>query len=175
MRCSSDLRKRGIDFVRGGGSKAEAARRFQVSRASVYHWVTAPDGLAYQRPGPRGPRRLDWAALRAHVQQYPALTQKERAQHFRVSRHCIWYALRQMGVTWKKKRWATPSGVGGKGKPTYGCESARGAGAKSLSTWMRAGSVPPSPASTPMRRRGGEYTGCAPATVVLGLPSLPLG
>ena len=102
MRCSSDLRKRGIDFVRGGGSKAEAARRFQVSRASVYHWVTAPDGLAYQRPGPRGPRRLDWAALRAHVQQYPALTQKERAQHFRVSRHCIWYALRQMGVTWKK-------------------------------------------------------------------------
>ncbi len=102
MRCSSDLRKRVIDFVRGGGSKAEAARRFQVSRASVYTWLKAPDGLAYQRPGPRHPRRLDWEALREHVGQEPDRTQKEHARHFGVSRQCIWHALRQMGVTRKK-------------------------------------------------------------------------
>ena len=60
MRCSPDLRKRVIDFVRGGGSKTETAWRFQVSRASVYNWANAPNGLAYQRPGPKGPRRLDW-------------------------------------------------------------------------------------------------------------------
>ncbi len=102
MRCSSDLRKRVLDYVRGGGSKAAAARRFQVSRASVYNWLQAPDGLAYQRPGPRHPRRLDWEALRAHVRQEPDRTQKERARHFGVSRHCIWHALRQMGVTRKK-------------------------------------------------------------------------
>lgn len=88
--------------MQAGGRKTEAARRFQVARASVYNWVKAPDGLAYQRPGPRGPRRLDWEALRAHVAQQPDLTQKERARHFGVSRHCIWYALRQMGMTWKK-------------------------------------------------------------------------
>ena len=67
MRCSSDLRRRVIDFVRNGGSKAEAARRFQVARSSVYRWMDAEDGLAYRRPGPRGPRTLDWEALRAHV------------------------------------------------------------------------------------------------------------
>ena len=102
MRCSSDLRKRILDYVRGGGSKAAAARRFQVSRASVYNWLKAPDGLAYQRTGPRHPRRLDWEALRAHVGQYPERTQKERARHFGVSQQCIWRALRQMGITWKK-------------------------------------------------------------------------
>ena len=69
MRCSQDLRKRVIDFVRAGASKTQAARRFQVSRASVYNWVSAPDGLAYQRPGPKGPRRLDGEALRAHGKQ----------------------------------------------------------------------------------------------------------
>ena len=47
MRCSSDLRKRVLDDVRGGGSKAAAARRFQVSRASVYTWLKAPDGRRY--------------------------------------------------------------------------------------------------------------------------------
>jgi transposase len=99
MRCSSDLRKRVIEFVRGGGSKAEAARRFQVSRTSVYNWTDVADGLAYERPGPKGPRRLDWTALRTHVARQPEATQKERARHFGVSRHCSWHALQRMGLS----------------------------------------------------------------------------
>ena len=102
MRCRGDLRKRVIDFARGGGSKAEAARRFQVGRASVYRWVNAPEGLRYSRPGPRGPRRLDWEALRRQIQEQSDRTQKQRARHFDVSRHCIWYALQKMGLSRKK-------------------------------------------------------------------------
>lgn len=102
MRCSTDLRKRVIEFVRDGGSKAEAARRFEVSRASVYNWLKSSDGLSYKRPGPRGPRRLDWEALRRQVEQYPDRTQKERAHHFGVSRHCIWHALQRMKLSRKK-------------------------------------------------------------------------
>ena len=78
MRRSQDLRKRVIVFVRGGGSTTEAARRFQVSRASGYNWTSVPDGLVYRRPGPRGPRRLDWEALRSDVATHPDRTQKER-------------------------------------------------------------------------------------------------
>jgi transposase len=102
MRCSQDLRKRVLAFVQGGGSKAEAARRFQVGRASVYRWTKGRAGLTSRRPGPTGPRRLDWAALRAHVQQQPDATQQERAHHFGVSRHCIWYGLQRLQVSWKK-------------------------------------------------------------------------
>lgn len=102
MRCSIDLRKRVIAFVQGGGSKVEAARRFQVGRASVYRWLASSEGLRYQRPGPTGPRRLDWAALRVHVEQQPEATPKERARHFGVSRHCIWYGLKRRGISWKK-------------------------------------------------------------------------
>lgn len=102
MRCSSDIRKRVVSFVLGGGSKSEAARRFQVSRASVYNWLNAPDALSYQKPGPRRPSKLDWEALRAHVEAHDDMTQAERAKHFGVSRHCIWHALRQMNLTRKK-------------------------------------------------------------------------
>jgi transposase len=102
MRCSGDLRKRVIDFVRGGGSQTEAARRFQVGRASVYRWVNAPEGLRYSGPGPHGPRRLDWEALRRQVQAQSDMTQKERACPFGVSRYCIWYALQKMGLSRKK-------------------------------------------------------------------------
>jgi transposase len=102
MRCSQDLRKRVIKFVQGGGRKAEAARRFQVSRASVYNWTSVADGLAYRRPGPKGPRRLDWEALRRDVAMHPDRTQKERARQFGVSRHCIWHALQRMRLSRKK-------------------------------------------------------------------------
>jgi transposase len=101
MRCSQDVRKRMITFVQGGGSKAAAARRFQVGRASVYRWAKGPEGLTYRRPGPTGPWRLDWAALRVQVEQYPDATQKERARHFGVSRHCLWYGLQRLQVSWK--------------------------------------------------------------------------
>lgn len=103
MRCSKDIRKRVIALVRGGGSKAEAARRFQVSRGSVYNWVKAADALSYHKPGPKKGRKLAWEALRCHVEEHDNLTQKERARHFGVSRHCIWNALRKMGLTRKKK------------------------------------------------------------------------
>ena len=102
MRCSSDLRQRVVDFVRGGGSKAEAARRFKVGEASVYRWLK-PGGMAYKRPGPQGPRKLDWEALRRHVEAHPDQTQAERARHFQVSRHGIWHALQRLQVTYKKK------------------------------------------------------------------------
>jgi transposase len=102
MRCSSDIRKRVIDFVRGGGSKAEAARRFQVSRASVYNWLSAPDALSYKRPGPRRPRKLDWDVLQHHVKEHDDLTYKERARHFGVSYYCVWYAMHKMGLSRKK-------------------------------------------------------------------------
>ncbi|MBS0152908.1 MAG: hypothetical protein JSR31_18440 [Nitrospira sp.] len=102
MRCSPDLRQRVVDCVRGGGSKAEAARRFSVGEASVYRWLK-PGGLTYQRPGPRRAHKLDWEQLRRHVEDHPDRTQAERARHFHVSRHCIWNALRKLAVTHKKK------------------------------------------------------------------------
>jgi transposase len=102
MRCSKDIRQRVIAFVRSGGSKAEAARRFQVSRGSIYNWLEAPDALSHRKPGPKSGRTLDWEALRRHVEDHDDLTQKERARHFGVSRHCIWNALRKMGITRKK-------------------------------------------------------------------------
>lgn len=102
MRCSKDIRKRVIAFVSSGGSKAEAARRFQVSRGSIYNWMNAADALSYRKPGPKHSHKLDWEELRRQIEAHEDLTQKERAGHFGVSRHCIWHALRKMKLTRKK-------------------------------------------------------------------------
>ncbi|MBK8278418.1 MAG: hypothetical protein IPK92_22025 [Nitrospira sp.] len=58
--------------------------------------------MAYKRPGPQRPHKLDWGALRRHVEEHPDRTQAERARHFQVSRYCIWNALRKLAVPHKK-------------------------------------------------------------------------
>ena len=102
MRYSADLRKRVLDFIKAGGSKVEACRRFSISRATLYKWLNAKDPFAYQKPGPRGPRSIDYDALKQHVADFPDQTLKERACHFGVSTFCISYGLKNIGCTRKK-------------------------------------------------------------------------
>lgn len=102
MRYSSDLRKRVLDFIQAGGSKTEAAQRFNVGRTTIYKWLNAPNPFAYQRPGPRGPRSIDYDALKQHIADFPDQTLKERAVHFGVSTFCIGYSLKRLGYTRKK-------------------------------------------------------------------------
>ena len=107
MSYSSDFRKCVLDFVSTGGSKAEASRRFGISRTSIYKWLNAQDPFASEKPGPRGPRCLDYQALGQHVADFPDATQNERAAHFGVSRQSIWYGLKKLNITRKKKRQPT--------------------------------------------------------------------
>ena len=102
MRYSSDLRKRVLDFIAAGGSKSEASRRFCVSRPTIDKWLKSSDPLSYEKPGSRGPTRLDPTALRSHVAAFPDQTLAKRADHFQVSTFCIWYGLKRINCTRKK-------------------------------------------------------------------------
>jgi len=102
MAYSTDLRKRVLDFINAGGSKAAAERRFRVSRRTIYNWLEAEDPFAYGKPGPKGPRHIDYDALQQHVADFPDHTLAERAIHFGVSPHGISYALSKLNITRKK-------------------------------------------------------------------------
>jgi len=104
MRYSTDLRKRVLDFIAKGGSKAEAERTFGVSRRTIYNYLEAEDPFTYQKPGPKGPRVLDYDDLEKHVADFPDKTLVERAAHFGVSKGCISYAFEKRNITRKKRR-----------------------------------------------------------------------
>ncbi|MDE0317722.1 MAG: IS630 transposase-related protein [Candidatus Poribacteria bacterium] len=59
MRYSQDLRKRVLDFIAAGGSKAEASRRFRISRRCIYNWLDAADPFIYEKQGFRKPYQLE--------------------------------------------------------------------------------------------------------------------
>jgi transposase len=96
---SVDLRKRVVSYVRGGGSRAQAAALFQVGRTTLYRWLNATD--LHPKPALERRRKLDKAALAAHVRAFPDALLKERAAHFGVHINAIWTALKNLKVTKK--------------------------------------------------------------------------
>ena len=100
MTYSIDLRKRVVEFVIDGGSKAEASRRYKVSLWCVNDWCKREDLTPQQQKGRK--RKLDWQALSRHIQEHPDALLRERAQHFGVHTNAIWYASRMMKLTRKK-------------------------------------------------------------------------
>ena len=102
MAYSTDGRKRVLDFINNGGSKAAAERTFRVSRRTIYNWLEAEDPFACEKPGPKGPRDIDYDALQQHVADFPDSTLAERAKHFGVSTNGIFYAFSKLNITRKK-------------------------------------------------------------------------
>ena len=100
MTYSLDLRERVVGYVRSGGSKAEAARRFGVHRDTVYEWLTR-DKLAPKPHGQRH-RKIDKNKLRAHVRTHPDMLLRERCKIFNVTIQALSYALKTMNIRKKK-------------------------------------------------------------------------
>ena len=97
-----DLRERVVKFIQGGGSKAEAARRFDLARSSVYRYlIAAQKGALAPKKSWGHWRKLDPEKLQAHVKKHPDATLKELQAVFGVSHHAVWVRLGQLGFTLK--------------------------------------------------------------------------
>jgi len=98
-----DLRERVVNFIKSGGSKAEAARRFELGRSTVYRYLDAVQaGTLAPKTSWGHWRKLDPQKLQAQVKQHPDATLKELQKVFGVSHHAIWVRLGQLGFTLKK-------------------------------------------------------------------------
>ena len=107
MRYSQDLKERVLNFIREGGSKAEASRRYKVSLGCIFQWLKQPVGYEAKKPGPKSSRKFSRAALQAAIKAKPDSLLKELAKNFNVSINAISNALRRMGIVRKKRPSAT--------------------------------------------------------------------
>lgn len=96
-----EYRRRVMKYIAEGGSKAEAARLFQITRDTLYRWIKAgPDDLA-PKPAKTRQRKIDRAALERDVMDHPDHFLHERAARFGVTGPAIWYALNTMKIVKK--------------------------------------------------------------------------
>ena len=102
MAYSEDLRRRVVKYVRQGGKKAEAARRFGVSRGCIFLWLSRKNNLKPQRPGPKTANKVDMKKLSTMMQKGSDKMLKEIAEEFDVTESAISKALRRLNISRKK-------------------------------------------------------------------------
>merc|ERR1712226_1822616 len=84
------------------GTITEAAHIFRIGRASIYRWLSRPKLEATKVK--RRQRKLDWKELEKDVKQNPESKLADRAKKFGVNPTAIFYALKRMKITRKKKQ-----------------------------------------------------------------------
>lgn len=97
MSYSIDFRQRVVSHVRSGCSQEEASRLFRVSRKTIYRWLEKGENVS-DAPRKAYASKLDKAALKADVRDYPDAYLRERAARFGVTPQTIWYALRRLNI-----------------------------------------------------------------------------
>ena len=90
-----------LSFLEEGGSKVEAAKLFKVSRDTIYRWLALDDLAPKKRPRFHH-RKIDKEKLCRHVEAYPEMFLRERAQIFGVHVSSMSRALAKLGFRKKK-------------------------------------------------------------------------
>ena len=103
MSYSIDLRKKVIDYVNEGGSKASASRLFGISQPIIYRWLKKYCLGDLRDSKPKRPwRKIDPVSLLNLVNQNPGWQLKDFAELFKVRPASMCHAFKVLQITRKK-------------------------------------------------------------------------
>ncbi len=159
---SVDLRRKIVEALWRGLSKAEAARAFGVGISSVKRYVTMArkgESLAPKKASGKE-RKLDQGATRLldeDLHRHPEATYEQRTRllfellGLRVSEATLCGTVKRLGYTRKKDQWPRANGTSGRGRPggLWLLGQSIRTGSRSWTRWAR---TPRSVRSTPTHR-----------------------
>ena len=103
---SKDYRECVVDNIRNGMSRKEAIRIFKIGSDTITRWLRwskQDRGLETISRNRYESKKLSDDELLLYIKANEDSTLEEIAEHFRMSTHAIWYRLKQLGITRKKK------------------------------------------------------------------------
>jgi len=100
MTYSLDFRKKVFEIkAKEGLTYEETANRFGISKTTLVRWHQRLEPLKNRN---KPATKIDMHLLREDVEKYPDAYQYERAKRLNVSQMGILYALKRLGITYKK-------------------------------------------------------------------------
>lgn len=110
---STDLREKVLEFLEKDNNKRKASELFGIDRSTIYRWIKKKEEAGSLAPIRREYtyRKIDYDKLKQHVEANPDAFLFEIAQHFSVTLQAIFYALKKLKITLKKRQRHTRKGV----------------------------------------------------------------
>lgn len=102
---SVDLRERVLKHLEDGNTTQSAIRLFSVSIATIFRWIKLKRETNKLVPRKRRCtyRKIDLKKLQEYVEKHPDQYLSEIAKEFSVSIQAIFYALKKLKITRKKR------------------------------------------------------------------------
>ncbi len=102
---SLDLRERVLQYLEQFPDRNKASRLFQVSRSTIFRWLYRKKKEGHVKPLQRkyAFKRIDDLALTQYIADHPDQFLAEIAKNFGVTPQSIFYALRRLNITRKKR------------------------------------------------------------------------
>lgn len=102
---SLDLRERVLKYLEKNKNKKDASSLFQVGIATVYRWVARKKEKGHVQPLRRkyAYKKIDDQKLIEYVEAHPDQFLSEIAKHFNLTPQAIFYALKRLKITRKKR------------------------------------------------------------------------
>jgi transposase len=103
---SVDLRERVLNHLEKNPDKKAASSLFQLGIATIYRWVSRKKSKGNVEPLRRkyAYKKIDDQKLIEYVDANPDHFLSEIAEHFGLTLQAIFYALKRLKITRKKKR-----------------------------------------------------------------------
>ena len=102
---STDLRQRALQYLEETNDKMKTSQLFQVGIATIYRWVARRKQNGSIEPLKKKSfyKKIDDQKLIAYVEQNPDHFLSEIGQHFGLTLQAVFYALRRLKITRKKR------------------------------------------------------------------------
>ena len=102
---SVDLRRRVLEYIEETADKEKASQLFKVGIATIYRWIARKKQSGNVEPSPKKAykKKIDDQQLITYVEKNPDHFLIEIAAHFNTTLQAIFYALKRLRITRKKK------------------------------------------------------------------------
>lgn len=102
---SVDLRRRVLEYIEETADKTKASQLFKVGTATIYRWIARKKQSGTIAPSPKKAykKKIDDQKLITYVEKNPDHFLSEIATHFNTTLQAIFYALRRLKNTRKKR------------------------------------------------------------------------
>ena len=106
MSCYSlDLRTKVIKYLEKGNSVHKASETFGIAVRTIFYWKSLykKEELKPKNNLIRKPKKLDPKTVESYITNHPEKTIQQVAEHFNVWYQSIYYHIKKLNFTYKKK------------------------------------------------------------------------
>ena len=103
MGYSKDYKECAVKYKRNNHTFEETKAIFGMSKSAYYEWEKEFDAGFPEKPKRTCEKKIDKKALKQAVEEFPDRELSELAEPFNCSPQAVFYALKRMGITLKKR------------------------------------------------------------------------